>query len=157
MFRLDLFGYIIEMKSLKWWILQIRYRTKRKYLPVSYWLQLTKSGPFSFWPFDVCLLLKENSTLILVSCTPSIRGRSPALWGPARRWKEPRVAEDFLSSETAWPHFSTGSHLRRGLGWAHFLGWDRLKLNLALYDAYCVLYQTYILVQVLTDILWIIT
>ena len=26
-------------------------------------------------------------------------------------------------------------------------------VNLALYDAYCVLYQTYILVQVLTDIL----
>ena len=51
---LRVIGYIIEMKSLEWRILQIRYRTKRKYLPLSYWLQLTKSGSFSFWPLDVC-------------------------------------------------------------------------------------------------------
>ena len=97
MFRLDLFGYVIEMKSLKCWILQIRYRTKRKYLPVSYWLQLTKSGSFSFcllmsafrgeFYFDTCLMyaLDPGSLACLVRSGSSMEGaegcgRLPEFW-----------------------------------------------------------------------------
>ena len=96
--------------------------------------------------FDTCLMyaLDPGSLACLVRSGSSMEGAEGC----------GRLPEFWDSLATLFNKLPPPPRPRVG---TFFWGWDKLKLNLALYDAYCVLYQTYILVQVLTDILWIIT